>query len=136
MRIKAYLRILSDEDTIRAIGNETRLSNASIKQLKTRRGVVGEEMWWNWETAPTPIDIDNPDDELRALLLAHRAIFPIIKKHQGPATDVYLEVVTQYEEGEEPRGLYLSAETVLLLSEMGGALDVDAVPSVHNSHAS
>jgi hypothetical protein len=37
----------------------------------------------------------------------------------------YLEVVTQYEKGEEPRGLYLSAETVLLLSEMGGAFDND-----------
>ena len=31
----------------------------------------------------------------------------------------------QYEKGEEPRGLYLSAETVLLLSEMGGAFDND-----------
>jgi hypothetical protein len=40
----------------------------------------------------------------------------------------------QYEEGEEPCGLHLSAETVLLLSEMGGALDVDAVQIVHNSH--
>ena len=30
-----------------------------------------------------------------------------------------------FERGEEPRGLYLSAETVLLLSEMGGAFDND-----------
>ena len=52
-------------------------------------------------------------------------IFPIIKRWLGPETDVYLEVVTQYEKGEEPRGLYLSAETVLLLSEMGGAFDND-----------
>jgi hypothetical protein len=127
MHIEAYLRILGDEDTIRAIEKETRLPNASIKQLKARRGVPGEAMWWNWETARTPIDIDNPDDGLRALLLAHRPIFPIIKKHHGPQTDVYLEVVTQYEEGEEPQGLYLSTETVHLLSEMGGALDNDVV---------
>lgn len=36
-----------------------------------------------------------------------------------------MEVVTQYEKGEEPQGLYLSAETALVLSEMGGALDND-----------
>jgi len=61
----------------------------------------------------------------RALLLAHKPILPIIKRHQGPETDIYLEVVTQYEKGEQPRGLYLSAETILLLSEMGGAFDND-----------
>ena len=127
MRIQAYLRVLSDEETIRALSKEANLSNASIKQLKARRGMLGEELWWNWETARTPIDIDNPDDGFRALLLAHRPIFPIIKKHHGPQTDVYLEVVTQYEEGEEPQGLYLSTETVQLLSEMGGALDNDVV---------
>ena len=125
MRIYAYLRILSNETTIRALHNETDISQASIQQLKARRGTVGDDRWWNWETERVPIDNDNPDDALRALLLAHRPIFPIIKKHQGPETDIYLEVVTQYEQGEEPRGLYLSAETVLLLSEMGGAFDND-----------
>jgi hypothetical protein len=135
MLIEAYLRVLSDEDTIRAIEKETNLSNASVKQLKARRGVIGEEMWWNWQTARVPIDIDNTDDGLKKLLLAHKQIFPIIRKHdEGPETDVYLEIVMQYEEGEEPWGLYLSAETVSLLSEIDGALDVDAVPIVHNSH--
>jgi hypothetical protein len=134
MRIEAYLRVLSDEDTIRAIEKEAHLPNASIKQLEARRGVIGNEMWWNWQTAHVPIDIDNADDGLKKLLLAHRQIFPIIRKHEGPETDVYLEIVMQYEEGEEPWGLHLSAETVLLLSEMGGALDVDAVQIVHNSH--
>jgi hypothetical protein len=134
MRIEAYLRVLSDADTIRAIEKEAHLPNASIKQLRARRGVIGNEMWWNWQTARVPIDIDNADDGLKKLLLAHRQIFPIIRKYEGPETDVYLEIVTQYEEGEGPWGLYLSAETVLLLSEMGGALDVDAVPIVHNSH--
>jgi hypothetical protein len=97
---------------------------ASIKKLKARRSTVGDD-WWNWQTDPVPIDVENPDDGFRALLLAHKPILPIIKRHQGPETDIYLEVVTQYEKGEEPRGLYLSAETILLLSEMGGAFDND-----------
>ena len=130
MRIEAYLRILSDEARIRSIYTETNLPNASIKRLKARRGASSEEMWWNWQTEKTSVDVEKPDDGLRALLEAHRPIFVIIKKHRGPETDIYLEVVTQYEEGEEPQGLYLSAETVQLLSEMGGALDNDVVVTV------
>jgi hypothetical protein len=128
MRIEAYLRILSDEDTIRAIEKDTHLPNARVRQVKARRGVIDKGMLWNWETARVPVDIDNVDDGLKGLLLAHRHLFPIVKKHVGPETDVYLEVITQYKEGEEPRGLFLSAETVQLLSEMGGSLDLDAVP--------
>jgi hypothetical protein len=67
----------------------------------------------------------NRSSQTGSLLLAHKPILPIIKRHQGPETDIYLEVVTQYEKGEEPRGLYLSAETIQLLSEMGGAFDND-----------
>src|SRR5712671_6799929 len=125
MRIQAYLRVLSNEATIRALHSETNVPEARIEQLKARRGKVEDDMWWDWRTQRVPIDTNNPDDGLRALLLAHKPILPIIKRLQGPETDIYLEVVTQYEKGEEPRGLYLSAETVLLLSEMGGAFDND-----------
>jgi hypothetical protein len=125
MRIQAYLRILSTEASIRALHSETNLPHASIKETKARRGTVSDDVWWNWQTQQVPIDVENPDDGFRALLLAHKPIFPIIKRWLGPETDVYLEVITQYEKGEEPCGLYLSAETVLLLSEIGGAFDND-----------
>jgi hypothetical protein len=125
MHIQAYLRILSTEGTIRALHSETGVAHASIEETKARRGEAGDGVWWYWQTQQVPIDTDNPDDGLRALLLAHRPIFPIIKRHQGPETDIYLEVVTQYEKGEEPSGMYLSAETILLLSEIGGAFDND-----------
>jgi len=126
MRVEAYLRVLADESTVRAIHAEANVPNASVKQLKARRNTSSGEMWWNWETTRIPIESENPDDGLRALLQAHREIFPIIKKNRTE-TDIYLEVVTQYDEGEKPQGLYLSAETVQLLSEMGGALDNDVV---------
>ena len=126
MRVEAYLRVLADESTVRAIHAEANVPNASVKQLKAPRNTSSGEMWWNWETKRIPIESENPDDGLRALLQAHREIFPIIKKNRTE-TDIYLEVVTQYDEGEEPQGLYLSAETVQLLSEMGGALDNDVV---------
>lgn len=129
MRIEAYLRVLGNEATIRAIHTDTNLPNAGIERLKSRRETSEEEMWWDWQTVRTPIQVDNPDDGLKALLQAYRPIFPIIKRNQAE-TDIYLEVITHYDEGEEPQGLYLSAETVQLLSEMGGALDNDVVITV------
>ena len=129
MRIQAYLRILSTEARIRQLHIETKVPHSSIKETKSRRGTLGDDVWWNWQTQRVSIDIDNPDDGLKELLLAHKPIFPIIKRHQGPETDIYLEIVTQYGKGEEPRGLYLSAETVLLLSEMGAALGNDVESS-------
>ena len=127
MRIQAYIRILSDEARVRSIHDETNLPNASIKRLKARRGTSGEEMWWNWQTERISIDVENPDGGLRAFLEAHRSIFPAIKKCQGPEADIYLEIVTQYDRGDDPRGLYLSSETIKLLSEMGAALDNDVI---------
>jgi hypothetical protein len=130
MHIEAYLRVLSDEDRIHSIQEETNLPNARIKPLKARRGDSTKDVWWNWQTERIAIDVDNPDEGLKTFLEAHRAIFPIIKKYRGPDADIYLEVVTKYEEGEEPRGLFLSAETIDLLSELGGSFDNDVVGAV------
>jgi hypothetical protein len=125
LRIQAYLRVLGGEATIRELHRDANVPEAIIEKLKARKDPGQDDMWWNWRTQRVSIDTNNPDDGLRALLLAHRPIFPIIKRHQGPETDIYLEVLTRYERGEEPQGLYLSSETVLLLGEMGGALDHD-----------
>ena len=58
-------------------------------------------------------------------MLATKPIFPIIQKHRGPETEIYLEVVTRYDEHDNPLGMYLSAETLKLLGELGAALDID-----------
>jgi len=102
MRIRAYLHVVSDEATIRSIHNETSLSEANIKELKAPRGISGD-MWWRWQTAYIPLDIDDPDAGLKALLSKYKPIFPIIRKYRGPDVDVYLQMVTSYEENEDPR---------------------------------
>jgi hypothetical protein len=130
MRVEAYLSIGSDERTIRAIHEETNIPHASIRsypKAKAQWSVTGEDNPWGWGTAPIPIDIDNPDDGLKALLAMYRPIFSIVKKYRGPKTAITLQMVTRYRQGEDPRGLYLSAETIALLNELGGALDNDAV---------
>jgi hypothetical protein len=124
VRIYAYLRVVGDEATIRDIHERTNVPRANIKQLKAPRSASGDDMCWHWATEYIDINADDPDDGLKALLSKHKEIFPVIKKYKGEA-EIYLEVVTQYEKDEDVRGLFLSAETVLLLSELGGALDND-----------
>lgn len=128
MRISAYIRILSDEATIRRIKDEAKVSNAAVTQLKAQRG-SGEERWWNWQTPRVVVDVDNVDAGINALLLSHRSMFPVAQKYKGSETEIYLEVVTHYDRGEEPRGLYLSPATITLLSELGAALDNDVEKS-------
>jgi hypothetical protein len=80
MRIEAYLRILSDESTIRTIHRDTNLSDAAIGPLKSKKTSSSEENWWNWQTASAPMDIENLDNGLKDLLRKHRPIFPFIKR--------------------------------------------------------
>ncbi len=135
MVIQAYIRVLSDEATIHAIHKETNIRSASVNRLKARRGKLGEDFWWNWGTPYTTIDTDNPDDGIKAMLYAHKPIFPIIRKYVGSNTDAYLEIVVRYAQGDDPLGLCLSAETILLVSELGGAVDIDAVLLVEESQS-
>jgi len=128
MRISAYIRILSDEATVRRIKDEANISDASVVQLKSKRG-SGEERWWNWQTPKVVIDVDNADAGVNALLSDHRSMFRVAQKYKGPETEIYLEMVTHYDKSEEPRGLYLSAATIALLTELGAALDNDVEKS-------
>lgn len=85
-------------------------------------------MWWDWQTDQRIIDSANPDDGLKAFLKSHAGILPMVKEFEREGrVDAYLEVVSRYDEGEEPQGLYLSVETLQLLCDMGGALDNDVV---------
>ncbi len=130
MRISAYIRILSDEATIRRIKEEADVPDAAVAQLKAKRG-SGKEKWWNWQTPRVDLDIKDVDAGVNRLLSNHRSMFRVAQKYKGPETDVYLEIVTCYEKNEEPRGLYLSPATVALLSELGGALDNDVETSTN-----
>lgn len=130
MRIEAYLSIGSDERTIRAIHEEANIPDASIRaypKAKAQWSVTGEDSPWGWGTPLIQLDTDDPDAGLKVLLTKYRPIFPIIKKYRGPKTAIILQMVTRYKQGEDPRGFYLSAETISLIDELGAALDNDAV---------
>ena len=125
MQIEAYIRILGTEATVRAIHNGVNVPETRIKETKALRGTVEGEKWWNWHSNHVQVDPDDEDSGIRALLLKYRPFFSTIRAHCDQDTDVYLEVVAKYEPNEDPQGLYLSVETISLLSELGAAVDHD-----------
>lgn len=129
MRFQAYLRVVNDEGSIRALQEHTNIPDAAIKPLKAPREGT-DEVWWHWHTAHTDIDSTDIDGGVKELLKKYRPFFTDIRKYRGPEADTTLELVTYHQDHEEPRGLYLSSETITLLSELGAALDNDCVPDV------
>jgi hypothetical protein len=130
MRMQTYLRVVSDETTICSLQREANIPGSTVKQPKSSTGGIGEERWWSWQTAIVDLDLNDEDRGVKNLLIQCRPLLLGIKKYQGPATEVILEVVTHYRQKEGSPGLYLSAESISLLSEVGGSLDHDAVLEV------
>ena len=88
MRIQAYLRVVGDEATVRAIHEQTNVPRANIKQLKAPRNASGDEMWWQWATDSIDVDADDPDGGLKALLSKHTEIFPVIRRQRERLTSI------------------------------------------------
>lgn len=130
MRMQTYLRVVSDETTICSLQKEANIPGSTVKQPKSSTGGIGEDRWWSWQTAIVDLDLNDEDRGVKNLLIQCRPLLFGIKKHQGPETEVILEVVTHYRQNEGSPGLYLSAESISLLSEVGGSLDHDAVLEV------
>jgi|SRR5579871_2797844 len=123
MRIRAYLRVVGLRDEIQRIGAaEIPRSKTLPLKAKTETG----DVYWTWQTEAISLNLDDVDEGLYNLLSAYRSFFGVIRTGQ-PETDIYLQMVSEYAEGEEPCGLAVSAKTIQLLSELGGALDNDCV---------
>jgi hypothetical protein len=127
MKIRAYIRVVGDEIAIRAIHNEANLQEAVVSETKAPKDNGAGAKWWNWKTPQVPLDADNPNAGLKQMLSKYRPFFPFIRKQKGPDCVAYLQLVTEYNENEGPRGLYLSDEVIGLLNELGAALDNDVV---------
>jgi hypothetical protein len=125
MRTEAYIRVVSDESTVMSIHREANILGAQVIRSKAKRAESTDDVWWNWATPRVPIGEHQEDVVLRELLETSKPIFPIINKYRSNGMDVYLEVITKYGQDEDPRGLYLSEDTIRLLAELGAALDHD-----------
>jgi uncharacterized protein DUF4279 len=132
MRFQAYLRVLNDEASIRKLHQETNIPGSVIEPLKARREGT-EEVLWQWHSARVDLDGADINSGIKDLLERHRPFFEDIERYRGSEADTYLELVSYHGENEKPRGLYLSSETISVLSELGAGLDNDSVYDVLNN---
>jgi hypothetical protein len=123
VRVRAYIWVRSKEETVRAIDRETQVKDATVRKLKALD--PNGEILWSWKTPQVNIDWGRADEELNKLLSSYRSMFPKIKKHRGPNADIYLQLVTEYDEGEDPKSFSISMGTIGLMSELGCDLDDD-----------
>jgi hypothetical protein len=124
VRIEAYIRVVSDERSVRQIQQEAGTSEISISTTKARIG-TSNAVWWNWSTPRVRLDSDSPDRDLKMMLERYRPLFQIVARHRGTNSDVWVELITHYEEHEAPQGVSLSSETIALMAELGAGFDND-----------
>jgi hypothetical protein len=84
-----------------------------------------------WASAEKPSEPHEVDASLSGLLTGLLPQLTGVGMTQGIL--ILAHVVLEFDQGEEPAGLYLSEKTIQMLSEIGAALDVDAVPLLPRS---
>ena len=129
MRIQIYISIKGDESTIRAIDGEANPSNVCVSSQSP--GAAVEHGVWHWSTQPIDAEAGRADrglDDLGEAFLTYRRIFSIISRHRTQGTEVFLEMVREHDP-EGPCGLYLSAETIATLSEIGAGFNETVIGS-------
>lgn len=82
-----------------------------------------------WASAEKPGEPHEVDASLSSLLTGLVPLLTGVAKTEGIL--ILAHVVLEFDQGEEPAGLYFSEKTLQMLSEIGAALDVDAVPQLH-----
>lgn len=122
MRARAYLSVqgelFSAADLQRIAGGRVRRKRHSGAPLTN----LPLEDWASDEKQGKPHEVD---EILLSLLTGLVPMLSGVAKAPGILTLVH--VVLEYDEGEEPVGLCFSEKTIQMLSEIGAALDVDAV---------
>lgn len=85
-----------------------------------------------WSTAEIEVTGDL-DLALAGLLEKLLPAFP--PSRCAAELEVMAHIVIEFMHGEEPKGLFLSRNTIRLLGEVGAQLDIDAVPHVPRTPA-
>lgn len=128
VRIQGYIRVVGTESEIRAIHDGVQVCKATVMQLKMKLERPGGEHLWCWKTDLFTFKTQDVDEGMKEVLHQYQPLGSVIKKQQG--VQVSFQLVTLYSKGESPQGLYVSAETISLLSSLGAALDNDAVRDI------
>lgn len=79
-----------------------------------------------WTSVEKPCEPHEVDAALSSLLTDLTPLLTGIARTQGVL--ILAHVVLEFDEGEEPAGIYFSEKTIQMLGAISAAIDVDAVP--------
>lgn len=130
MKIYGYIRISGKEYIIKHFESCLLIEGSCIKHLTKVVGkysVTGEDSPWVWKTAPKKISHQKFDEDLQEILTPFSQQFLQTKNTIRAAAFVELQLVVEYEEGDSPIGMSFSNLSIKSLSEIGAALDIDAI---------
>jgi len=85
-----------------------------------------------WKSADVITKSNRPEIDLLEVLRNFRPIILSLKNRNG--LRIMATLVIEYEEGDEPRGLFFDCETIGLLNEINAQLDIDAVPLITDNN--
>lgn len=123
MRARIYLSVQGDAfsagDFHRRAGGHVRRRKHSGSPLSN----LPLEFWASAEMVSEPHEVDA---RLSSLLTGLVPLLAGVTK--APGILILAHIALEFDQGEEPAGLYFSEKTIQMLSEIGAALDVDAVP--------
>jgi len=129
MKYLAYIRFIGNETEARLIYEKSNLTDLVFKQykrIKAEYSPTGQNAPWGIKTSYFDVTADI-DKGLQKLLIDYKKLISIINKYKSLDSNVYVVVVMQYDEDEDVRGIYLSHDTLSLLSESKFDFETDIV---------
>lgn len=88
---------------------------------------TGKRAPWSWRSERVSVSTEDPGKDIRDYLSEHCETGLAIARQNHENSYACLTLITQYDEGEMPRGIFLSSDTIALLSEYRLAFDLDVV---------
>src|SRR5262245_48188624 len=125
MRARTYLSVQGDSFNV---SDFQRKAGGHVRRRKHAGSPLTHVPLEFWASAEEPSEPHEIDASLSKILPGVVPLLTDVKGRQGIL--ILAHVVLEFGEGEEPMGLYFSDRTIKMLSEIGAALDVDAVPLV------
>ena len=126
MNSQIYLGLLGPEKLVKDFAKKASLSGAVICELGSKIKESNTPKQWLWRTARRSTYTSYPEDSILPILREHEILLRDFNRLRH-ASHACVTLICQFEEGESPRGIFLSRETIEVLANFGAELNVDTV---------
>jgi hypothetical protein len=130
MKFRVYLRVIGGENSIRTFEKEAAWRPANVSKLKRRAvwpQIEAADVSWQWQTEHVEGSVEYIEEVISQFVARIKPLAPCIAKYRSTLEWASLVIVGECTETEIPSGLYLSAQTISSMKDLGVDLDIDFV---------